>query len=45
MYIFKYYLKKVEEFDVLQHAISRHIVALESDLGTTLFLRKKPKLE
>lgn len=39
------FTQAAKEFDILQPAISRHIAALESDLGTTLFLRKKPKLE
>lgn len=39
------FTKAAREFDVLQPAISRHIAALENDLGTTLFIRKKPKLE
>ena len=39
------FTQAAKEFDVLQPAISRHIAALESDLETTLFIRKKPKLE
>ncbi len=38
------FTKAAKEFDILQPAISRHIAALESELGTTLFIRKKPKL-
>ena len=34
-----------KEFEILQPAISRHIATLEAALGTTLFIRKKPKLE
>ncbi len=33
-----------KEFDILQPTISRHISSLESELGTALFIRKKPKL-
>lgn len=39
------FTKAAKEFDILQPAISRHIATLESELGTTLFIRKKPKLE
>ncbi len=38
------FTEAAKEFDILQPAISRHIAALETDLGTTLFIRKKPKL-
>ena len=38
------FTEAAKEFDILQPAISRHISALESELGTTLFIRKKPKL-
>ena len=34
-----------EELGVLQPAVSRHISRLEKDLGTTLFLRIKPRLK
>ncbi len=33
-----------KELNVQQPAISRHIAALEEDLGVTLFLRSKPRL-
>ena len=39
------FTEAAKEFDVLQPAISRHIAALENELGTPLFIRKKPKLE
>ena len=39
------FTQAAKEFDVLQPTISRHIAALESDLGTALFIRKNPKLE
>lgn len=39
------FTEAAKEFDILQPAISRHIAALENELGTSLFIRKKPKLE
>ncbi len=38
------FTKAAKELDILQPAVSRHISALERELGATLFIRKKPKL-
>ena len=36
--------RAAEELNVLQPAISRHVAALEAELGVRLFLRTKPRL-
>ena len=36
--------RAAEELNVLQPAISRHVAALEAELGTRLFARTKPRL-
>ena len=40
----KSFTDAAQDLNVLQPAVSRQIAILEEDLGTALFLRKRPKL-